>query len=166
VVFWVITRRRVVNNYHMMPCNYPEDHDIWCVYCEVGAELLSVFWRIQCFSAVIHRPVTVEAGAGFVPCNSVFPCQYHSTIVLCTQCHLNTTVIGRTSGQNLGTSKKVNALLNIPACETRMYLIWSIYMYIMSLMYFEITFMKCRGSLNTDWFLCYLMTVSQLHWLQ
>jgi hypothetical protein len=26
VVFWVITRRRVVIIYHTTPCNYPEDH--------------------------------------------------------------------------------------------------------------------------------------------
>jgi hypothetical protein len=26
VVFWVITRRRVVINYNTTPCNYPEDH--------------------------------------------------------------------------------------------------------------------------------------------
>jgi len=120
--------------------------DIRCVYCEVGAEFLNVFWRLQCFkalchgSAVIHLSVTVEAGQVLLrelqfSSVSIIP------LVLHTELHPNTAVIWRTSGQSLGTLKLTDALLDIRACGTRMFfnLVYSV----KSLMYFEIIFLEC-----------------------
>jgi hypothetical protein len=43
VVFWVITRRRVVNNYHTTPRNNPEDHRF---HQHRGGSLKSNLYRV------------------------------------------------------------------------------------------------------------------------
>ena len=56
MVFWVVTRRRVVNNYHKTPCNYPEEHRFHqhrggCLKSNSG----SCFLRTQSMSLDVHH---------------------------------------------------------------------------------------------------------------
>jgi hypothetical protein len=94
VVFWIVTRRRVVNNYHTTPCNNPEDHRF---HQHRGGSLKSGFLqRILVQSNMsdvsagdIHfqfRPVYTTKLAGFrfsvrpIGCPETSVRNYHSTL--------------------------------------------------------------------------------------